>query len=177
MRNKLFCCLLATSLMSLPVTVSAKKPDGAGKSNSHSEMEHHKESSDKHRSKSDDDSKRGDKVSRFNHEEQRSVREYYLGDQNAQQGKGKNKQKRIPPGLQKKLERGGQLPPGWQNKVAVGEVLDNDLYSRSEPLPDDLDSVLGRVAGEEHRRIGHKVIKVLEGDATVIDVIDILDGM
>ncbi|MBQ0784246.1 MAG: hypothetical protein KBT66_08450 [Amphritea sp.] len=163
--------------MSVPVAVLAKKPDGAGKSNSHSEMEHHKESSDKHHSKSDEDSKRGDRASRFNREEQRSVREYYLGDQNSQQSKGKNKQKRIPPGLQKKLERGGQLPPGWENKVAVGELLDEDLYSRSEPLPDELDSVLGRVVGEEHRRIGHKVIKVLEGDATVIDVIDILDGM
>lgn len=176
MRNRLLSCLLATSLLSVPAAVLAKKPDGAGKANSHSEIQHDKESSDKHHSKSDENSKRGDKASRFNHEEQRSVREYYLGDQSAK-GKGKNKQKSIPPGLQKKLERGGQLPPGWQNKVAVGEVLDKDLYSRSEPLPDELDSVLGRVVGEEHRRIGNKVIKVLEGDATVIDVIDILDGM
>ncbi|BBB26647.1 conserved hypothetical protein [Amphritea japonica ATCC BAA-1530] len=162
--------------MTVPVTVLAKKPDGAGKANAHSQKEHHEGSAGKHQSTSED-SERSDKARRFNDEEQRRVREHYLGDQSDHRGKGKKKEKRIPPGLQKKLERGGELPPGWQNKVAVGEVLDSDLYSRSEPLPDELESVLGRVAGEEHRRIGHKVIKVLEGDATVIDVIDILDGM
>ncbi len=48
---------------------------------------------------------------------------------------------------------------------------------QTEALPDDLNRVLDQVAGEQHRRIGNKVIKVLEGDATVIDVIDIMDGL
>lgn len=176
MRSGLLCCLLVGSLLSAPTAVFAKKPDWAGKSSAQSEHESNKGGGDKQRSNVDEGEGKA-KARRFNDEEQRRVREHYLGDQSPQQGKGKNKQKRIPPGLQKKLERTGQLPPGWQNKVAAGEVLDSDLYSRSEPLPDELDSVLGRVAGEEHRRIGHKVIKVLEGDGTVIDVIDILDGM
>ena len=36
--------------------------------------------------------------------------------------------KQLPPGLQKKLARGGSLPPGWQNKLQRGEVLDREVY-------------------------------------------------
>jgi len=45
------------------------------------------------------------------------------------------KQKRLPPGLQKKLARGGALPPGWQKKYAVGQVLPVDVYRIAEPAP------------------------------------------
>ena len=39
-------------------------------------------------------------------------------------GSGRNRpKKKLPPGLMKKLERGGELSPGWQKKVARGEVL------------------------------------------------------
>lgn len=175
MRNNLLSCLIAISLITAPVAVFAKKSDEAGKEKHQSEKQSKKSSGKKH-SESKEEMRQDDKKHRFSGDEQRKVREYYLDDKSVK-GKEKNKQKSIPPGLQKKLERSGQLPPGWQNKVAIGEVLDSDLYSRSEPLPDELGSVLNRAAGEEHRRIGHKVIKVLEGDATIIDVIDILDGM
>ena len=37
----------------------------------------------------------------------------------------------LPPGLQKKVARGGALPPGWQKKLAVGEYLDIDVYRRA----------------------------------------------
>ena len=33
------------------------------------------------------------------------------------------KQKDIPPGLQKKVNNGGTLPPGWQKKIEKGEVV------------------------------------------------------
>ena len=33
------------------------------------------------------------------------------------------KQKNIPPGLQKKVDNGGTLPPGWQKKIEKGEVI------------------------------------------------------
>lgn len=38
-------------------------------------------------------------------------------------------EKQLPPGLQKKLARGGELPPGWEKKLRPGEPLDNDVYS------------------------------------------------
>lgn len=38
----------------------------------------------------------------------------------------------LPPGLQKKLARGGALPPGWAKKL---EPLPYDLDRRLRPLP------------------------------------------
>jgi hypothetical protein len=82
----------------------------------------------------------------------------------------------LPPGLQKKLARGGKLPPGWQNKVARGEVLDSEILRHSELLPYELTRNLPELRdGEEIRRVGDKVVRVLEGNGTVIDVIDLAD--
>ncbi len=52
----------------------------------------------------------------------------------------------LPPGLRKKLARGGQLPPGWQKKY--------------EPFPTALEHRLPRLAPEYHRGVidGHAVI-------------------
>jgi len=41
-------------------------------------------------------------------------------------------QDRLPPGLEKKKERGRPLPPGWTNRVNVGERLDDDIYISGE---------------------------------------------
>lgn len=40
----------------------------------------------------------------------------------------------LPPGLQKKMERGGTLPPGWQRKLHRGSVLDPEVYDMSRPV-------------------------------------------
>ena len=52
----------------------------------------------------------------------------------------------LPPGLHKKVARGGQLPPGWQKKY--------------EPFPAALEQRLPRLSPEYHRGIvdGHAVI-------------------
>ena len=42
--------------------------------------------------------------------------------------------KALPPGLQKKLARGGQLPPGWQKRMQPFPIA---LERRLGPLPAD----------------------------------------
>ena len=44
----------------------------------------------------------------FSNRDARVIREYYREDD----------RRSLPPGLQKKLARGGNLPPGWQKKMA-----------------------------------------------------------
>lgn len=39
-------------------------------------------------------------------------------------GEGKG----LPPGLQKKVNKGGTLPPGWQKKLVTGRILDIHVY-------------------------------------------------
>ena len=57
----------------------------------------------------------------FSSEEIRIVREHY-----------NPRFRNLPPGLQKKLARGGQLPPGWQKKV---EAFPPELERRLPRLP------------------------------------------
>jgi len=117
----------------------------------------------------------------FSKSERSHIEDYYRrdrddhGDKKGKKNK-KNKDKHLPYGLQKKLERGGQLPPGWQTKVARGEVLDDDILRHSERIPHELARQLPELRdGEEIRRVGNKVVRVLEGNGTVIDVIDLGD--
>ena len=62
----------------------------------------------------------------------------------------------LPPGLQKKVARGGSLPPGWQKKL--------------EPFPVELDRRLARLPEGYARGVidGHAVIYV-PGTSIVID--------
>jgi len=119
----------------------------------------------------------------FSDSERSRIEDYYRRDHDYDEhdykkgNKGnKGKSKKLPYGLQKKLDRGGQLPPGWQTKVARGEVLDADILRHSERIPDELVRRLPALRdGEEIRRVGNKVVRVLEGNGTVIDVIDLAD--
>jgi len=84
----------------------------------------------------------------FSSEEIQIVREHY-----------NTRFRNLPPGLQKKLARGGQLPPGWQKKV--------------ETFPPELERRLLRLPAGHHRGVvdGHAVIYVPGGgivDATVL---------
>jgi hypothetical protein len=71
------------------------------------------------------------------------------------------------------LERGGELPRGWKEKLAAGEVLDPEVYEAGESLPEE---VLKRLpeseSGAEIIRVGTQIIKVLEGSREIIDIID-----
>ncbi|NVK43969.1 MAG: hypothetical protein HWE39_22230 [Oceanospirillaceae bacterium] len=88
------------------------------------------------------------------------------------------KQKDLPPGLQKKVERGGSLPPGWRDKVIRGEVLPGDLRRYAYPLPASFYDRMGYDrAGVEMLVLGDRVVRLAEGRGTVLDVIDIADIM
>jgi hypothetical protein len=120
----------------------------------------------------------------FSDTERASIHDYYRHENSQHSGdkhKNKNnkgKKKQLPPGLQKKLERGGELPPGWQTKVNRGEVLDADILRYAEPLPTELSRRLPILRdGEEMLRIGDRVVRVVEGNGTVLDVVDLADVM
>lgn len=56
----------------------------------------------------------------FSSRDVRAIHDYYRDDRRS-----------LPPGLQKKLARGGTLPPGWQKKIAP---LPRELEGRMAPL-------------------------------------------
>ena len=59
----------------------------------------------------------------FSLAEEQVIREYYAP-----------RYRSLPPGLQKKVERGGQLPPGWRKKV---QPFPYEIERRLAPMPRD----------------------------------------
>ena len=85
-----------------------------------------------------------------------------------------NKQKAIPPGLQKKYEKTGELPPGWQKKINKGEVLDPELYNvaRKHPvIPRDYS--LEPEVGTELLRIEDRIIRIMHDTREILEVFNI----
>ena len=69
----------------------------------------------------------------FSETEVRTVREHYREHPNS-----------LPPGLQKKLARGGTLPPGWRKKIAPLPVE----LERRLPPPPSADCRRGYIEGQ-----------------------------
>jgi len=87
--------------------------------------------------------------------------------------KGK-KSKGLPPGLQKKLERGGSLPPGWEKKFHKGEVIPENVYKQCHPLPDEvLVKLPPQPAGTVLIAVGGKVARILAATRQILDVFEV----
>jgi len=175
-KNIVLCLVIATSFALQPA--HAQKPEWAGNVGAKEQKKEQKHSPKLKPKKSDSSRINKAEFVHFSSEERLKIKEYYLGrsrtnSSNLREGDMK---KNLPAGLEKKAERGKSLPPGWQKKIVAGQILERELYNETDELPSDLEQVLDQSVGVEHRRIGTKVIKVLEGNATVIDVIDIVDG-
>jgi len=88
-------------------------------------------------------------------------------------GKGK-KPKKLPPGLQKKLDRGGSLPPGWEKKLKKGEIVSAEVYEQCHPLPHEVILKLPpQPPGTVMIAIGGKVARLLAATREVLDVFEV----
>ncbi|MFZ8201681.1 hypothetical protein [Alteromonas portus] len=77
-----------------------------------------------------------------------------------------HKGKSLPPGIEKKYEKTGELPPGWQKKLSVGKRLDHDIYDHARvivPLGKD---------GLVTVRIENKVIRLIQATREIVEILD-----
>lgn len=72
----------------------------------------------------------------------------------------------LPPGLQKKVERGQALPPGWQKKLDYrrGDHFDRDLYQYGRVY--DIDGRRQRIEIED------KVYTVIKDTREIVDILN-----
>ena len=72
----------------------------------------------------------------------------------------------LPPGLQKKVERGQPLPPGWQKKLDYreGDYFDEDLLRYGRVY--DLDGSRQRVEIED------RVYTIIKDTREIIDIVN-----
>ena len=76
-----------------------------------------------------------------------------------------DKNKDLPPGLQKKVDRGQPLPPGWQKKLVVGDVLDKGIYDHGK--------IIGRdKKGHVTLRIENKFVRLIENTREIVEILD-----
>jgi len=84
------------------------------------------------------------------------------------------KHKELPPGLQKKVNRGKGLPPGWQKKIIRGKRLDDDIYLHLMiPSPDVIAILPPPPPGVSFRRIEGKIVKINDINRQILEVLDI----
>ncbi len=76
-----------------------------------------------------------------------------------------DKNKPLPPGLEKKAERTGQLPPGWQKKLAVGERLDRQVYTNSTVM------VPVEKNGMVTVEIDGRIIRLIEATREIVEIL------
>jgi hypothetical protein len=80
----------------------------------------------------------------------------------------------LPPGLQKKVERGKDLPPGWQKKIKRGERLDDSIYIHLQAPPREVISLLPPPPpGVSFKRLEDKIIKIDDINRRILDVLEI----
>ena len=87
--------------------------------------------------------------------------------------KGK-KSKGLPPGLAKKVARGGELPPGWQKKCVRGEIMPIEVHRHCLPLPPEIVVKLPPPpAGTILVAIDGKVVRLAKATREIHDVFDV----
>jgi hypothetical protein len=107
-----------------------------------------------------------DRPAYFLPEERRIIENYY---------RSSGPSKGLPPGLAK---RGGKLPPGLQKHLDKNGTLPPGLQKRLEPLPQDLDARLPRLPDYWDRVILERdVILVDRRTNRVLDIIENIIGL
>lgn len=84
----------------------------------------------------------------------------------AQAKNDNNKDRALPPGLQKKAENGQSLPPGWQKKLAKGEKMDDAVYEKGEII------IPINKHGEITLRVDDKVVRLYKATREIIEVLN-----
>ena len=76
------------------------------------------------------------------------------------------------------LDRGGELPPGWQKKLNAGEVMQPEIYQQAAPLPKDIFMTLPPQPHDtEILTVEDKVVRVMKDTRRILDVFGLGDKL
>lgn len=95
------------------------------------------------------------------------IRDYIFGYQQRD-----DNPKGLPPGLAKKVARGGELPPGWQKKVYPGTQFPSELFPFSSRLNDSQIPNFRRDDSVDYYSIGNRIVKLRQSDNRILDTFD-----
>src|SRR5689334_2665464 len=105
--------------------------------------------------------------------ERKIIQDYCNGAET--KGKKGKKAKSLPPGLAKKVARGGRLPPGWEKKVVVHAIMPPEVFKECHPLPQEIVVKLpAPPVGAITVAVEGKVVRLMEATREILDVFDVL---
>ena len=105
--------------------------------------------------------------------DERKIIQTYAHECQTPPARGK-KAKGLPPGLAKKVARGGDLPPGWQKRCVKGEIMPEPVFRQCHPLPQEVvvklpppppDTIVVAISG--------KVVRLAKATRESLDVFDV----
>lgn len=103
--------------------------------------------------------------------QERQVIQNYVAEYKSKPGK---KDKDLPPGLAKKVARGGKLPPGWQKKCVRGEIMPEPVFKKCQPLPREIVVKLPPPpVGTILVTIEGKIVRLAKATREILDVLDL----
>ena len=145
--------VVTLSLLLFSSTLFAKQNENRGK---HQKKEKHQK---KNKHQKQHKKAKGKASKKFSRVDRLTTQDYY---------------RNLPRGLAKKYDRTGKLPPGWQNKINVGQRLPDSYVRDLQPLPRELSNVLivGPI-GSEVMRIGDKIIRLEQATNMILDVFEL----
>ena len=73
--------------------------------------------------------------------------------------------KKIPHGIQKKINSGKPLPPGWQKKLEVGKSVPQEVVENSKVVvPVDKDGIVTV-------EVDNKIIRLLQATNEIVEIL------
>lgn len=77
----------------------------------------------------------------------------------------KDKSGALPPGLQKKVQRGESLPPGWKKKLQKGATIERAVYDQGTIIK-PVDAV-----GVITIKVDGKIIRLIRATREIVDIL------
>lgn len=90
------------------------------------------------------------------------------------QAKKPDGEEALPKGLQKKVERGGELPPGWEMKLQKGAVLEQVVVDHGTPVPPEVKVTLpvGQ-SGSVDISLDGRIVRLHEKTRQILDIFEV----
>jgi len=90
----------------------------------------------------------------------------------ASNDKAKGQEKPLNKGMEKRLEQGKELPPGWKKNLTKGKVLDKDVYEAGKRVTKQQRPELPETkAGEAWIKVADQIIRIKEANREILEVI------
>jgi hypothetical protein len=103
------------------------------------------------------------------YKKQKHAKKHFSGED---KGRVSEYYRTLPPGLAKKLKRGGQLPHGWQTKVRVGQPIPHEYLRYAQAVPPRLESQLSAgPIGSKVLQLADRIVRIEAGTNMVLDAI------